>query len=104
MTAQKFIKLYGWDEAKKFIGWYGGDTSFKFIKVKEKTISVHSGDQPYDFHIDDLKQFVDAWELVEKHGGLDMAKDLSISQVGLSKHYLELKQAIELVESVNERN
>lgn len=94
MNAVEFVKKFGVDEAKKFTGWYGGDTAFKFLKVKEKSISVHSGDQPYDFHINDLKQIVDAFELVDKLGGLDKAKTY------VPDHYKSerLKQAINLVE------
>lgn len=75
MRANEFVKKFGWGGVIKFVGWYGGDTSFKFLKVKEQTISVHSGDQPYDFHIDDLKRLVESHELVEECGGLDKAKE-----------------------------
>lgn len=74
VKANEFVKKFGWGEVIKFVGWYGGDTSFKFLKVKEQTISVHSGDQPYDFHIDDLKRLVESHELVESCGGLESAK------------------------------
>ena len=75
MTANKFVKKFGWEEANSFVNWYGGKTSFKFLKVKGQTISVHSGDQPYDFHIDALKRIVESHELVESFGGLKMAKE-----------------------------
>ena len=65
MKATEFVKRFGWDGAISFTDWYGGNTAFKFLKVKEKTISVHSGDQPYDFHINDLKQLVESHELVK---------------------------------------
>ena len=76
MKANEFVKEFGCGEAKKFIGWYGGDTAFKFIKVKEKTISVHSGDQPYDFHINELKSLVESHELIESVGGWSNATAL----------------------------
>lgn len=76
MKANEFVKEFGCGEAKKFIGWYGGDTAFKFIKVKEKTISVHSGDQPYDFHINELKSLVESHELIESVGGWNDATSL----------------------------
>ncbi len=76
MKANAFVKEFGCGEAKKFIGWYGGDTAFKFIKVKEKTISVHSGDQPYDFHINELKSLVESHELIESVGGWNDATSL----------------------------
>ena len=95
MKANEFVKKFGWGEVIKFVGWYGGDTSFKFLKVKEQTISVHSGDQPYDFHIDDLKRLVESHELVESWGGLADAK----VAVKVSRHKKYLKKAIADVES-----
>lgn len=74
MKANEFVKKFGWGDVIKFVGWYGGDTSFKFLKVKEQTISVHSGDQPYDFHIDDLKRLVEAHEIIKLFKSLDHAK------------------------------
>ena len=65
MTPEEFVKKLGWDEAVSFTNWYGGNTAFKFLKVKKKTISVHSGDQPYDFHINDLERLVESYELVK---------------------------------------
>ena len=76
MNAVEFVKKFGWDGAISFTDWYGGNTAFKFLKVKEKTISVHSGDQPYDFHINDLKRLVESYELVESVGGWNNATAL----------------------------
>lgn len=113
MKANEFVKEFGCGEAKKFIGWYGGDTAFKFIKVKEKTISVHSGDQPYDFHINELKSLVESWELVQvglpelKKAMFSDSKDLeyvknwvlTVSEKLLTEKGIKLKQAILDVES-----
>ena len=99
MKANEFVKRFGCGEAKKFIGWYGGDTAFKFIKVKEKTISVHSGDQPYDFHINELKSLFESLELVEKLGGLESAKDEYFSCVQNNEPASYLAKAIADVES-----
>jgi hypothetical protein len=113
MKANEFVREFGWDGEKKFIGWYGGDTAFKFIKVKVKTISVHSGDQPYDFHINDLKCLVDSWELVQvglpelKKSMFSDSKDLeyvknwvlTVSEKLLTEKGIKLKQAILDVES-----
>lgn len=108
MKAKKFIEKFGWCEANKFIGWYGGDTAFKYIKVKEYTVSVHSGDQPYDFHINDLKQYTDAWELVNRFGGLSGAKGEYFEVVHSGKYKdvspVDLSKAIQLVESVEVKN
>ena len=76
MKANEFVKKFGWEEANSFVNWYGGKTSFKFLKVKEQTISVHSGDQPYDFHIDALKRLVESHEFINERGGLEHVKNL----------------------------
>lgn len=85
MKAVDFIKKFGWD------------------------YTVNYAD--YAVNINDLKQYIDAWELVELKGGLYQAKkhylDMreAINQVYYSHscefESQELKQAIELVESVN---
>ena len=101
MNAVEFVRKFGWDGAISFTDWYGGNTAFKFLKVKEKTISVHSGDQPYDFHINDLKQLVESYEFINKHGGIDRCRDwYRSSPFKIDKYMRELKQAIADVESV----
>ncbi len=102
MNANEFVKKFGWEEANSFVNWYGGKTSFKFLKVKEQTISVHSGDQPYDFHIDALKRLIESHELVKCYGGYDLAKNvMQITPLRKSSYDLieKLKQAITDVES-----
>lgn len=101
MTANEFIKKVGWDEAISFTDWYGGNTAFKFLKVKEKTISVHSGDQPYDFHINDLKRLVESHEIIQKDfGGVEMADyEHMISGCYSDPYWIRVKQAIADVES-----
>ena len=102
MKANEFVKRFGWGEVIKFVGWYGGDTSFKFLKVKEQTISVHSGDQPYDFHIDDLKRLVGSHELVQDYYGLTKAKEHAESNYTAPEIKDALKQAITDVEACKE--
>ena len=104
MKANEFVKKFGWEEANSFVNWYGGKTSFKFLKVKEQTISVHSGDQPYDFHIDALKRLVESHRLIEVEGGIDQVKDTFIFAYKhgadeLTEYGKRLKQAIFDVES-----
>lgn len=82
MTAQEFIKQYGWEMSKAFLNNWS------------------SLSEDYGFKVDDLKQLVDAWELVSTYSDMDTAKFFSSKQ----PDNLELKQAIELVESVNENN
>ena len=110
MNAVEFVRNFGWDGAISFTDWYGGNTAFKFLKVKEKTISVHSGDQPYDFHINDLKQLVESYELVNEFDDIEQAKtwipdmdsDMPYNVRGSKRRFMrdELAQAIRDVESV----
>ena len=103
MNAIEFVGKFGWDVAISFTDRYGGNTAFKFLKVKEKTISVHSGDQPYDFHINNLKQLVESYELVEKyknrHGGIRFRIRWGMFRYGDAQEFNDrLKQALNLVE------
>ena len=99
MNAKEFIKQYGWDEAKSTVNFFGGI----FHKLDENENVI------FTFQIDDLKQLVDAWELIQKRGGLSEAKAIEQqywnSGIGIAMAVaMELKQAIELVESINESN
>ena len=55
---------------------------------------------------DDLKPYIDAWELVQNRGGLDEAKDHTMV-LALIEEYEQIKQlrkAIHLVEEVENYN
>ena len=98
MNAIEFVGKFGWDVAISFTDRYGGNTAFKFLKVKEKTISVHSWDQPYDFHINNLKQLVESYELVFEHGSIERAKKYADSAYTAPEIKAVLVRAINLVE------
>lgn len=89
MNVVEFIKLYGWEMSKAFL------SNWSFLS------------KDYGFKVEELKKLVDAWELIQKRGGLSEAKAIEQqywnSGVGIAMAVaMELKQAIELVESVNE--
>lgn len=102
MTAQEFIKQYGWYEAKKHL---------KFMEDVKARRDIHG------WFMDDLKQLVDAWDLIENFGGLfslvcTIDKECPCPEFGQLEYYDEnrnivlvdmpkIEQAIELVESVN---
>ena len=48
--------------------------------------------------LDDLKQIVDAFELVERYGGMEKAKKLNYDEFRCDIHWNNLQQAINLVE------
>ena len=88
MNAIEFVKKFGWGEA---------------------ILNYHSCKHQYYFHyngyievcVADLKQIVEAWELVEKVGGLDNAKTFDESCMYCIAHLTtldNLQQAINLVE------
>lgn len=96
MKAVEFIKQYGWSEAKRILHDARGCAS---VRLYGK----------YEFSTDDLKQLVDAWELV---GGIghslnsvkqfcDLAGDMKYLQKRGKLILVEdIRKAIELVESV----
>lgn len=127
MTAQEFIKQYGWGKAKLVISeWNNYFNQYEVILMpthydSDLEIFVHADDfknlDESDVCIKDLKQFVDAWELVQVHG-LSKSKDIVddspsddlyyswlLGESGIKDktvHIGTLRKAIELVESVNE--
>ena len=115
MTALEFIKKFGLGEAVNIISaWSKFLNQYEISKMPthfdlDLGVFIHEDDfcSPLDesnILVDDLKQYVDAYELVQSYGGLEQSKSLSMSQVGLKKHYDELQQAITLVEQVNATN
>lgn len=61
MNAVEYFKSYGLSEAKRILRDARGCAS---VRLYDK----------YNFSTDDLKQIVDAFELVESYGGLEVAK------------------------------
>ena len=98
MNVQEFIKQYGWGKSSvivfESIG-YGANTFYDtcdelyYGQINDIRVSVA-----------ELKQYIDAWDLVESLDGLSSAK--ITLQRGEFGDFEMLKQAIELVESVNE--
>ena len=100
MKAVEFIKKFGWiDASHKNVWFYFGCTSEKSFEAI------------YGFRVvEDLKPYIDAYELVQKHGGLQKLKstwnDFEANQeyefYGTNLDLL--KQAIALVEEVENFN
>lgn len=93
MKAIDFIRKFGWKEAKLFV-----DENISAGDVYDNI------DDNY-FYVEtnwtELKQYVDAYELVQSYGGLDKSKELSCSNnVIFNVH--PLRKAITLVEEVGE--
>ena len=92
------------DDAIKFFKNSGLDKSREVIKMSSHAL-VDCGDGSY-FHINQLKQIVDAWELVESKGGLiECKKILSRDNFtwcsGGRVYSNPLERAINLVEQCN---
>lgn len=82
MRAVEFIKRFGWEIAKRtLVNADGCD----FIKI-------HGG---YEFKFDDLKRYVDAYELVQSYGGVNRVEEAITFKCNDTAR---LKQAITLVE------
>ena len=101
MNAVEFVKKFGWERATELLKEcpvempYIGRCGFSKTEYNDFVCK------------DNLKTLVDAWELVEKRGGLSKAKEIEQqywnSGVGCAMFVaMELKQAITLVESCND--
>lgn len=94
MQAVEFIKKFGWSEAKKIINPNGVYLDLAFLAV-----------DVWGLDINDLKQYVDAWELVQSYGGLQSAFTYLTHRAVFGLYQLpDLRKAISLVEQVNEVN
>ena len=105
MKAVEFIKQYGWGEVKRIISNSEPLDSFYNIDLGcyISLTQINYGDR---VSLADLKQYVDAYELVQKFGGLQKAKS-SWNDFEANREYEfygtnldELKEAITLVEEV----
>lgn len=98
MNAQEFIKQYGWSKSAVIVFESIGHGANTFYDTHDELYYGQIND--IRVSVTELKQLVDAWELVEKHGGLEHARDSEYLANGLGFGITGLKQAIELVESV----
>ena len=91
MNVIKFIEKFGWDDCSKENIWFHFGCS-----------SERAFEEIYGFRVvENLKRYVDAYELVQSYGGLDKSKELSCSNnVIFNVH--PLRKAITLVEEVGE--
>lgn len=96
MKAIEFIKEFGWELAQRDIACL--DTGF----IKKEDFLEH-----YGFEIlDEIRVYVDAYELVQLHGGLRLANHYSMKNHCLSDSHTtdDLWTAIALVEEVENCN
>lgn len=91
MNAIEFVKKYGLQEAIKVVDLYPVST---LINIDGSCVSVL-----------DLKKIADAFDLVERFGGISLAKDKINGKTDFNLTAMEgyLKQAINLVEQCNDR-
>lgn len=89
MKAIEFIKKFGWDLAQRDIA------AFESGFIKKEDFLEHYG---FDI-LDDLKRYVNAYELVQRFGGMDESKKCLDDKI-----YPELGRAITLVEEVESCN
>ncbi|MFW1869189.1 hypothetical protein [Acinetobacter sp. ULE_I037] len=90
MNAVEFVKKFGWERSKKAV-WLS-------ITEFSRAFDIDSG-----FIIcrrKDLKRLVESYELVEKHGGLENAKEDELWANELGFGFKGLAQAIRDVKSV----
>lgn len=92
MNAKEFVKRFGWLKAISVSNHFSGLFEYK----------ARDGEILFSFQVNDLKQLVDAWELVAQYNSLNGAKVKLNNLHDESRFKPKLKKAIELVESVNE--
>ena len=92
MKAVEFIKKFGWIDASHKNVW------FHFGCSSERSFeSIHG------FRIiEDLKPYIDAWELVQNRGGLDGAR--KVAHKNCFNRDVNILKAISLVEEVENYN
>ena len=88
MNAIEFVKQNGIDKAKQIV-----DLLPMYTLINIDGIGVS---------ISDLKQIVDAFEWVEKFGGLDGFKDEYMSRIENNECVSGMNKVIDLVEKCNE--
>ena len=88
MNAIEFVKECGIDVAKRTLN--------NAIGFGCAEIELFAG--KYVFRTDDLKQIVDAWELVFEHGSIERAKKYADSTYTAPEIKVVLVRAINLVE------
>ena len=113
MNAIEFVKHHGINETQRIVSTYPNhthvtDDARMFInsEVYKKSVPHFADSIDAMVKIADLKQIVDAWELVESYSGLSMAKRQyscfanACESVGVnqSPRVLALGRAINLVE------
>jgi hypothetical protein len=92
MKANEFIKKFGWNAAR---------TCILNCACPDDRLLMRHGDLISDQDFDDLKRLVESYELVERFGGLEKAKEMKIGEfpLGWVMNTSRLEQAIADVES-----
>lgn len=109
MKAVDFIRKFGWCEALSVLlkSEYHHEVDVYLVPLKEFTFIAIKPDEsdPY-VSLSELKQYTDAYELVESWGGLNDAKlyDLSHCKNKPESAGYKLMKAIQLVESVESKD
>ena len=90
MSAVGFIKEFGWEESVRIYN--------NLREVVNQTPYKHSLE---DFSIE-LKSYIEAYELVQSYGGLNLAKQELLNNAfnPILDVFICLKEAIELVEEI----
>ena len=98
MKAVEFIRKFGWVEAVSSVE-KNISTGGAFDSKEDKYIYIET-----DY--ESLKKFTDAYDLVQKFGGLNSTKNecdfLDVLNGFNDEKYIKLKQAVALVEEVGE--
>ena len=96
MKAIEFIRKFGWENAVKCVNGLEFKVSFKGIEF-DPAIQI---DGEITTSVSRLKTYVDAYELVHKHGGINEAIEATGTSYISPSDWDDLNQAITLVEEI----
>ena len=105
MTALEFIKKFGWGSSKDVInGWIRKDfdDSYHISEGVYCNLPFEPTDDCGTISLFELKQYVEAWELVQSYGGVDGARKVAHKDPFDYHNQWGLLKAIAIVEQVNE--
>ena len=91
MKANEYIKKYGIDKAKELVSSIINTISVDGY-ICDPCFITDDGEH---ISYNDLKRYVDSYELVESYGGLEEAKTIcNLAKYVVIEYYYKLKQAI----------
>ena len=97
MKAIEFVRIVGVEKVKSILLEEG-------LSCFSAYLPGDSWPDPSTILVSDLREIVEAWELVERYGGLEGAKKLHYDEFRSDINWDNLQQAITLMEQCNAKS